>query len=356
MAFDYLKTLFFNVLLEEEKREEIQAIAYQCKNKVFENFFKGNEYFPLRECIDKENQMIFELSPVIKIEKIEKIKTKEEIIKSHQEKLEQTKEFMKKIAEEKAERQKKHLEREKEQRLKILKEIEENHAKENFEKIKIIEEKNKKILEMIKKKELRKNKEIEDKINSQNMIKFLEHKPLFVQMEEHFQQAVIMPELEQQKAKLAKKRLLYQPLNHEEIVDHMKKHEEIRKIYENRRKKKLQNKLIESELNSVASLYHSKFSSSISLQDALSKELLSKNIEEKKNNINKRYQYSKLVKEIFPPVVNDSKKLNFFSLSTKPHKNKNFYATNNNKNSRSIENFSEKEFKSASESIFRPRK
>jgi hypothetical protein len=46
-----------------------------------------------------------------------------------------------------------------------------------------------------------------------------------------------MPELERRKDEIAKKRMIYKPINHDEILEHAKRHEEMSKELAARREK-----------------------------------------------------------------------------------------------------------------------
>ena len=128
-------------------------------------------------------------------------------------------------------------------------------------------------------------------------------------MEEIYQKNVLMPELEQKNSDLAKKRLLYQPLNHEELMEHFSKHENNLRFEEYRRKKELEKKKLDSELNSIVSIFSSKFTHALVEEEKKKKEEIEKKKNEKKINANKRIQYSKLVKEIFSPIINKQKNI-----------------------------------------------
>ena len=232
--------------------------------------------------------------------------SKEQIAKENIKKIEQNKEFTKKLAIERADRKQKILERENDRRKKILKEIEDYSKEKNQQNLKISENKQKKI----EKAKVEKLKKSFFQVQSQEKIPSLVHKkPLFIKMEEIYQKNVLMPELEQKNSDLAKKRLLYQPLNHEELMEHFSKHENNLRFEEYRRKKELEKKKLDSELNSIVSIFSSKFTHALVEEEKKKKEEIEKKKNEKKINANKRIQYSKLVKEIFSPIINKQKNI-----------------------------------------------
>ena len=70
----------------------------------------------------------------------------------------------------------------------------------------------------------------------------------------------------------------------------------------------MQQKNLEEQVNTVSSSLQSKFTQAILDEERRKKEETEKAKEEKLQNINKRLQYSKLVKEMFPPIVEEGKR------------------------------------------------
>ena len=50
-------------------------------------------------------------------------------------------------------------------------------------------------------------------------------RPQYKSLEDRYQEKVLLPELERRKEELAKKRLIFKPLNHEEMEEHAKRYE-----------------------------------------------------------------------------------------------------------------------------------
>jgi hypothetical protein len=254
-------------------------------------------------------------------------KTRLEMKEEARKKAEECKEFTKKIAYERSLRQKKTQEREKEFRLRLFQEIEEL-KKNKIENFMFFEEKNKKNLESMRKNEFRKhfNEDLEG-----DLVRKSFKKPLFKQIEENYKNSRVLPQLELQKAELAKKHVLFKPLDPEELAEHSKKHDELKKIQDYRRKKQKEQKINEMVQNE--NHFSSKFTEAVLENDRKAKEDLEKSREEKIINAQKRLQYSKLVKEMFIPETEEKKVLskkslnssksgeNLFELNSKLHLN-----------------------------------
>ncbi|OMJ85355.1 hypothetical protein SteCoe_13328 [Stentor coeruleus] len=284
----------------------------------------------------------------ISSEKMNKIETLEDSLK----KLHQNQEFTKKLYDERLERQKRIDQRELNHRQYLLHEMDFYESQKAIEANKKLEEKQLKLLKLSQKAEIR--KERLKKIADQGILE--QKKPLYIQMEENYKQNIIMPELEQKKAQIAKKKLLYQPLDHEELLDHMKKYKEIAKIEEFRRKKEMQKKEIEAELNMASSLYFSKFMLAVEQQEKKDKTDYEKAKHAAKFSTNKRMQYSKIVKEVFPPIIDERKRLDF-SVDFVRKKPKKLIAAGQSLGSLPTKDgIFETEVKSLSEAAFKPHK
>lgn len=78
-----------------------------------------------------------------------------------------------------------------------------------------------------------------------------ERPPLYRIIEDQYNTGSMLPELENRKAVLAKKRDLHQPLNHDEMQDYMKQHKEMFDEMAKRRKQEWKQKHMEHKLNYV---------------------------------------------------------------------------------------------------------
>ena len=304
MASEYLKSCLEAMNLEETVNQYIESSVRGVLDIILVTISQDNLLIPQKRKKFILKSPAKDESPIIK-SKPDK-KSREEYFKEHQKKTEESKEFTKKLIEARIERQKRIQEREKDLRIKTLQEIEEQHKRQEEIEKKLEEDKQKRLQDAIQKSEIRK-KQLEG-LKEDVAKKVSGSKPLYKQMEDAYKQQVLMPKLEKHKAELAKKRILYQPLNAEELKEHYRKHEEMRREQEYRRKKEMQQKNLEAQVNSVSSSLQSKFTHAILDQEKQIKEEQEKAKEEKLQNINKRLQYSKLVKEMFPPIVEESKR------------------------------------------------
>ena len=209
-----------------------------------------------------------------------------------------------KLAKERAEREKKKLEREEKARKKMKEELIEIERKKNEEMMIKEEEKRKRVEEMIQKKEKRK-KDLEyyKEVGEKEFKEAFSTKPLYVKIEENYEDQVLMPELEKKKAELARKRELFQPIRKHEIIEHMKRYQEYSYESQVRREQSLKNKEIEFKYNNSAGVFKSKFTENILEEERLKKEEQEKIEQEKKKLIEKKKKYSSIVKEMFIPSV-----------------------------------------------------
>ncbi|OMJ81990.1 hypothetical protein SteCoe_17422 [Stentor coeruleus] len=267
-------------------------------------------------------------------------------------KLYQNQELTKKLYNERLEHQKLIDEQELNHRKHLFQEIDSYKSRKTLAANKQLEEKQLKLIELSQKIELKK-----EKLKNITDQKILEQKkPLYIQMEENYKQNILIPELEQKKAQIAKKKLLYQPLDHEELLEHMKKYKEIAKIEEFRRKKEMQKKEIEAELNMASPIYFSKFMLAVEQQEKKDRTDYENAKNAAKFNTNKRKQYSKIVKEVFPPII-DIKKQLYFSEGFMKNQPKKLFTTKQSLESLPIKNeIFETEVKSLSEAVFKPHK
>ncbi|OMJ81567.1 hypothetical protein SteCoe_3997 [Stentor coeruleus] len=304
MANQYLESQLKSLNLKESFQTAIESAVHKVVDVFLMSLAKSALTLPEKRQRFKAKPAKVEESPTPK-PKPDK-QHREGYFKEQQKKVEETKEFTKKLEEDRINRQKRVQERERELRNKALQEIEEQKIRQIELEKKLEEDKQRKLAELVQKSEIRK-RHIEE-VKQETAKRSVSSKPLYMQMEDAYKQQVLMPQLEQHKAELAKKRILYQPLDREEFKDHIKKHEEIRREQEYRRKKEFKQKILEAEVNSASFNLQSKFTLAILEEERNKKDELEKIKEEKQVHINKRLQYARLVKEMFPPVINESKK------------------------------------------------
>lgn len=287
---DYIKTLL---------AQTYSSIADQISKDSLRIAQKRKRYVPKPPKLEE---------PVTEKQKHDKL-AREEMFKEHQKKVEETKEFTKKLISERILREKRQQEKDEQARIKAMQDLEDQRKRQEEIQLKLEEDKQKRLADMLQKSEARK-KQIEglkEQINQRKP----SQKPLYKQMEDAFKQQVLMPSLEQQKAELAKKRIQYQPINSEEIKEHSRRHEELRKEQEYKRKKELEQRNLEAQVNMVSNNLHSKFTAAILEEERLKREEKARQDQERRGNLQKKQQYAKLVKEMFPPIINEGKKFEF---------------------------------------------
>jgi hypothetical protein len=306
MAVQHLTSLLTSLNLPEEMQQAVKHSTQSVINAFILRLSTSSLIFPERRQRFKPKPPKEDPPPPPPKPKIDK-KTRDEQFEEQKMKTEETKEFTKKLIEDRIERQKRNQEREREFRMKALQEMEEQRKQQEEIMKKLEEEKLLKLNDLAKKGEIRK-KIIEEKKEeiSRSPVNV---KPLYKQMEDAYKQKVLMPQLEQHKAELAKKRMDFQPLNPDELKAHSKHHEELRRQFEYRRKKEIEQKKLDAQLNLASNSLQSKFTIAVLEEEKRKKEEQERRLQEKQLNINKRLQYSKLVKEMFIPTSVDPSKL-----------------------------------------------
>ncbi|KAL4507219.1 hypothetical protein ABPG72_002012 [Tetrahymena utriculariae] len=186
---------------------------------------------------------------------------------------------------------------------KLLQEdIKESHERQLRIKEKMNEEKKEKISQKLE--QIRIRSEERKIINKQSnlIIKDIKKDLQVNNPEERYKQEVELPELEKRKKELAEKRKLYKPIDLQEIREHAKKHDEEIKI------RKLQAKTnVLAEYNSFEGDNY-KYPKSSALNKVLEDDKLFKmkeviEMQKKKEQIERRREYAKLVKEVHVPRV-----------------------------------------------------
>ena len=173
---------------------------------------------------------------------------------------------------------------------------------ENAEKLKKkFKESYKRELRKMQKNSERRKKELAEVINNKHeLIEVLNEKPMYQKIEERYVNEIEMKELERRKAELAKKRLNYQPLNKQELLEHIRRHDAI--IKEKERASS------HSNIDEVH-VHHSRFISEIMKQDKIKKLEEEKLQQEKQKRLEDRISYGESVREMYSPTVDKFKQL-----------------------------------------------
>jgi hypothetical protein len=173
--------------------------------------------------------------------------------------------------------------------------------------------------------------------NNYKKFDFTGKKPLYILMKEKYEQDILMPQLEHEKIELAKKHLLFQSLSHEDLQKHKEQHEKILKLQKIHRKKQLEKKNLDAEINQIILSPFSKTHQKVLKNEKIKENLIKKEKENLKSNINRKQQYSKLIKELFSPKINKKKVIQFDSKSlSKSNKDFNDINSNSQKSNKKI--------------------
>jgi hypothetical protein len=171
-----------------------------------------------------------------------------------------------------------------EEKLKHLKELHDKNLKKKTERLEILKNSNE---------ELKKVKSA---------------KPLFKEIEERFMTAVELPELDQRKKLLAKKRSMFAPMKLQEIISHKKNYEKILEELQMKRKLKMEEHKLDISMSlGTKNLYKSKIYKISKEIEEKQEELNSKKELDRKKFREKSKQYGDLVHEIYKP----RKKMNY---------------------------------------------
>jgi hypothetical protein len=145
-------------------------------------------------------------------------------------------------------------------------------------------------------------------IGQEELVKVKANKPLHVQIKERYHQEVMMPELEKHKTELAKKRIHFTSVNRQDLQEHAKRYEEMKRDLFERRSQQATQVALDHLANLASSKHASKFTYAIIEEERRKKQQLLNPIEEKRKMIEKQRQYASLIKEIYVPVVDLTKR------------------------------------------------
>ncbi|CAG9329897.1 unnamed protein product [Blepharisma stoltei] len=239
----------------------------------------------------------------------EKPVKREETPETRKEKAKEIKRLLKKLQKEKSERHRKLQELDEEAKRKLDEDIElEEILKQKREE----EMKKERINNTLKRreKEEKHKKEFENwkNLTEKEYKNVISQKYLHEKLEESYITQIVMPELEKKKAELAQKRLLFQPINRGEIIEHARRHDDIIKDLQARREKEALSQSIDLQYHQIAKSFHSKAQDALKEEEKRLKEEKDKEELEKKQRIEKKNQYAELVKELYRPTVDEFKR------------------------------------------------
>jgi len=184
--------------------------------------------------------------------------------------------------------------------LKKAKKLEENELKIIQEKELLKEKQRKEELEKFRTKRNQTTKEIESIKSSQiSSPNFLEQKPLFVKLEEHFRINCEMPEYIKRKEELKKRSLYFSPIENSQLKKHEEWYKSVKESSAQKIQKELSSRALDSEVRSI-SVKESIWALKLQEEEQKQEYERLKKLDEKKKLLEKKAKYSELVKEIFP--------------------------------------------------------
>ena len=130
-------------------------------------------------------------------------------------------------------------------------------------------------------------------------------KPLYVKLSEQFWKDVEMPELEKRKEELKKKRIV-SSFSSQQLLDHAKWYETVRQEHKKKMEKEIQSMSIDRKVKSTESTFTT-WQQKIKNQEKVLKEEKQKGLNEILKKIDKRSQYSSLVRQMYPPSIDSAK-------------------------------------------------
>ena len=306
MALSYLQVQFDELNLKSIQKRDVKA----CIELGFRNAVSNLKSKRLKLLKKKKPKNLTNVSPEPpKKPSVMDSKTRAQYYEEHNSKAAESKELAKRLTEERKLREKREQERLQKQLAKIQEEEELQKELEEQKALEKEQQRQKRLQEMQEKSKLRKNEIKELKhIGNREYKKVVSNKPLYKQIEETYEQEVMMPELQKKKEELAKRRNMFQPVRQTEIAERAKKLDEMKSEQEKQKLKEFrQRKLVEM-------LYIQSYKASSKFQESIRKEIKRHESQKKTEQskklelVSRKKMYSNLVKEIYTPKVDPYKR------------------------------------------------
>lgn len=215
--------------------------------------------------------------------------------------------FARKLREEQVERERRRKQKASELFQKVQEELEDAEEQKRLKAEEEEYKKQQRLAEMRAKAEARQEKSEQLRKAEQDYRKLMQNKPLYKKIEENYTSERMMPGLERRKEEIAKKRQGFRPLNREELEEHARHIDEMKRELEYKRaKEKSVRTLDEQPVTSQRNLA-SKFTYSVLQHDTEAKAALEKELQERKRLAEKQKQYAAIVKEMYTPTIDSLK-------------------------------------------------
>lgn len=301
MAERYLERIFEQACPKESVKEVIRNLVWRSLTGVMKKISE-NQGKDRKKIGEKKKIKDFFMSS--RSEKIVKRFSPKKYQEDFREKAEENRIFAMKLLKEQKERKNRQQKREEHARSQVFHEHEHDElAKRAFE-IQKIDEKKGQIEKMMEKSRKRKEKLLYlREIGIKDYQKVISATPLYKKIEFEFIQNVEMPELQKRKEELRRKRELFRPIDGEDLRKHSHNHDSMLSTLAQEKKKSGSHNSLERQRP---------IAKSKALKSFLAEEKQKKiqKIEEnskKERLINKKKQYSEIVKEVFQPVIDPFK-------------------------------------------------
>lgn len=234
-------------------------------------------------------------------------KLRKQYMTEEQQKAQEAKEFARKLREAQIDRERRKQLKGKEMHQKIQMEIE---GFEEQKRLRTEEEEYKKqqrLADMRAKAEARQERSEQLRKAEQDYRKLVQEKLITKKLDEVFLFDRMMPELERRKEELAKKRQGFKPINREELEEHARHVDEMRREHELKRLREKSARQLDEQAALSQRHLASKFTYSVIHQDTEAKAALEREQLEKKRLAEKKRKYAEIVKEMFTPTIDSLK-------------------------------------------------
>ena len=280
------------------------------EEKIKENEIQKNEVEAMLEKVRDSIEGINSLEDYSEENRKPNIGDKNEPIKNYEEakrKSELNANKLKKFREEQLQREKK-----------LAKDLEKIKKKiEQQKKILMLEQENQKgkkneeyksELEKMRERKLKRKQELEEiKKRHQELETVKKTKPLYMKIEEKYLKEIEIPEMQQRKAELEKKRLAHSPIRSADLIEHAKWHDEIKEENRQRSEKEFQKRMMGVKIRS-SSYGLTSWTNRVLDEDKKLKSELNRANQERLNMVERKTRYADLVKEMFSPTIDRLKK------------------------------------------------
>ena len=302
MASTYLNGVFESLTHKAELKASIKKIVNDSLNRVsslIKDKYKESSQKAKRSSLHKT---------IINSNRSERNASSfspKKYLETFKEKAEENKIFAVKLFKEHKKRKYRQEKREEKIREKLEKETEEQEQSKKLLKMKQAIEKQNQIDRMMERgMERKRNLLFLKDLGAKEYRKAISATPLYKKIESDFLEKVEMPALRKRKEELEKKRLLYKPINSNELKEHARQFDEIMNKLSEQKK---QNQS-DYSLHRIKNLSKSKALQKVLEEERLHSFEIIQKAQRKKLLLDKKKQYSDIVKEVFQPTLDLFKK------------------------------------------------